>query len=92
MLKEKCPELEKAVLVLEELSEDEKTRLLAEAREKQRRDINARIRTAELNGIELGKVEEKTEIAKKLIEIQMNIDEISKITGLTKNEIEKLMI
>ena len=37
-----------------------------------------------------GKQEEKEEIAKKLINKGMSIEEIVEITGLTKEEIEKL--
>ena len=106
MLKEKNPEIKKAVVVLEQLSEDEQTRALAEAREKMLRDEYARLETAEQigeeRGIEIGEErgiqigEErgieigKKETAKKLLEIQMSIDDISKITGLNKDEIEEL--
>lgn len=103
LLKEKGPELKKAVVVLEQLSEDEQTRLLAEAHEKKLRDEYARLEAAEERGIEIGeqkgiKIGEQRgenkkakEIAKNLIESQMDIDKISKITGLSKDEIEELM-
>ena len=94
MLREKSPELKKAVVVLEQLSEDEQTRALAEAREKMLRDEYARLETAEQigeeRGIEIGKIEEKKETAKKLLEIRMNIDDISRVTGLNKDEIKEL--
>ena len=41
-------------------------------------------------GLEAGKEEEKIEIAKNLIELNISIDDIIKATGLTKEEIEKL--
>ena len=37
-----------------------------------------------------GRTEEKTEIAKNLIKLGINIDDIVKATGLSKEEIEKL--
>ncbi|CDA30431.1 putative uncharacterized protein [Clostridium sp. CAG:492] len=37
-----------------------------------------------------GKIEEKIEIAKKMLAEEMDINLIIKITGLTKDEIEKL--
>lgn len=44
-------------------------------------------RASEIN---YAKKEEKTKIARKLLNIKMNIEEISKITGLTKEEIQRL--
>ena len=41
-------------------------------------------------GLKEGKREQKIEIAEKLKEMNMNIDDIQKATGLTKEEIEKL--
>ena len=37
-----------------------------------------------------GRTEEKTEIAKNLIKLGINVDNIVKATGLSKEEIEKL--
>ena len=37
-----------------------------------------------------GRTEEKTEIAKNLIKLGLNVDDIVKATGLSKEEIEKL--
>ena len=37
-----------------------------------------------------GRTEEKAEIAKNLIKLGINIDDIVKATGLSKEEIEKL--
>ena len=42
------------------------------------------------NGLEDGKKNEKIEIAKKMKAKNMKIDEIAEVTGLTKEEIEKL--
>ena len=37
-----------------------------------------------------GRIEEKTEIAKNLIKLGLNVDNIVKATGLSKEEIEKM--
>ena len=42
------------------------------------------------DGMEKGKSEKTLEIAKKLIKEKMSIEFIEKITGLTKEEIQKL--
>ncbi|MDR1803565.1 MAG: hypothetical protein LBQ94_08155 [Treponema sp.] len=52
MLATKSPQLEKAVGVLKELSADERTRMLAEAREKARRDEVSRLNRAKREGRE----------------------------------------
>ena len=54
MLATKGPELKKAVGVLKELSADERTRMLAEAREKARRDEVSRLNKARREGREEG--------------------------------------
>ena len=54
MLATKGPELKKAVGVLMELSADERTRMLAESREKARRDEASRLRRARREGREEG--------------------------------------
>ncbi len=42
------------------------------------------------NGEEKGKLDEKIEIAKNLLKEGMDIDKISRVVGLSKDEIEKL--
>ncbi|MCL2323110.1 MAG: hypothetical protein FWC47_13535, partial [Oscillospiraceae bacterium] len=54
MLKEKDPEIKKAVMLLEELSEDEETRILADIRERAMRDEYDRHKTATRIGKEKG--------------------------------------
>jgi len=46
---------------------------------------------AEEKGKKEGKNEEKIEIALKALEMGMSIDETSKLTGLTKQQIEELI-
>ena len=41
-------------------------------------------------GLHKGKISEKKDIAKKMLEIGMDIEQIMKITDLSKEEIEKL--
>jgi len=79
-------ELRKAKSVLHVMSEDEELQRLAELKEKWERDERSAIRSARDEGIEIG----KTEIAKKLKQKGMNIEEIIEITGLTEEEIEIL--
>ena len=75
-------EIRKAKEELEYLTGDEEVRRLAELREKAIRDeitnLNGAIR------------ENKLEIAKKLKDMNIKIEDIEKATGLTKEEIEKL--
>ena len=56
------------------------------AKRKRRRKIRADQQKEKLNG----RTEEKTEIAKNLKKLGINIDDIVKATGLSKDEIEKL--
>ena len=79
-------QLEKAVVVLKQLSADEQTRMIYESREKMRRDNDSRLRGARAEGEKSGKIE----IAKNCISLHMPIDEIAKITGLPIDEINKL--
>ena len=82
MLAERNPQMRKAVGVLKELSADERTRMLYEARGMARRDIvsmtNGAIKQAKL------------EIARNLLEINLPFDKIVAVTGLTYEEIEGL--
>ena len=90
--------IKKAEKELEYLSGDEETRRLAELREKAIRDELAAIAQArdegKSEGFSLGKSEGESQntikIAKKMLEKQIDIALIMEITGLTKEEIEKL--
>ena len=94
-------EIKKAKEVLEEISQDKRERYLAELREKYILDQKAiedagydkGLREGMTQGIAQGKKEEKEkilEIAKNLLKINMLIEQIEEVTGLTKEEIEKL--
>ena len=92
------PLLIKTVGVLKELSADERTRLIAEAQEKARRDEASRVNWAREEGRREGREEARQEgrreqtknIARKLIKLNVPIDEIVEATGLTLKEIEEL--
>ena len=76
----------KAKEVLEEISSDEREQYLAELREKYIMDQKA----IEDAGFDKGLKQGKIEIAKKLKENHVDIDIISKSTGLTVEEIQNL--
>ena len=86
--------VKKAEKELEYLSGDEETRRLAELREKAIRDELAAIAQArdegKSEGISLGIIQDKIEIAKKMLAKEMDIALIIELTGLTKEEIERL--
>ena len=76
------PVMKKATMHLMELSTDEKTRLLYEARLKEHRDNYAREQGAVKN--------REIEIAKNLLADSMSYEKIVSYTGLTPAEIESL--
>jgi len=80
MLATKTPELKKAVGVLKELSADEHTRMLAEDREKARRDMASRLDGARKEG--------KLEVAQNLKAMGLSPDQIAAATGLSLAEIK----
>ncbi len=82
MIAEKNPQIRKAVVRLEELSNDERTRLLYESREKMEWDNAARDRAA--------RKETSIAIAKKMLRRKRPIDEIMEDTGLLREEVESL--
>lgn len=98
MKTEKNENVKEAVNELKELSEDEHEQRLAELREKYIIDRNTLIHSGyrdgiaegEKRGIEEGSKNEKIAIAKKMKNAKANIDFIAQMTGLTKEEIEKL--
>lgn len=83
-------EIKKAQEELEYLTGDEEIRRLAELREKAIRDEVTNINAAKRKGIEEGEKKEKLEIAKRMKKEGMDIQIIEKLTGLIKEEIEKL--
>ena len=94
--------IKKAIGELEQVSGDEKIRRIAELKEKYIRDEQASLEYAKDEGyktgkeegmkagIEEGRNERNLDIAKNLLKQNIAIDIISKATGLTQEEIEKL--
>jgi len=89
-----------------DLNQDTYARELYEGREKQRRDNASRERQAKMDGIEVGirrgikkgikeglvegERKKALDIAQRLLEANMPIENISSITGLTIKEIEEI--
>ena len=92
-------EIKKAKEVLETISQDEKEVRLAELREKYRMDQHAimlagydkGLKEGIEQGIEQGVVQERKKIVKKLLENDVSQEDIAKITGLSKEEIENII-
>ncbi|TDX51518.1 putative transposase/invertase (TIGR01784 family) [Orenia marismortui] len=103
MLEERMKELKEAAEVLELLSHDKKARELYESRQKAIHDqvtniIGATeeareegIKLGEKRGIEKGRIKEKIETAKNLLNMGLEIEQVVKATGLKKEEVENLV-
>ena len=84
--------IKKAQKELKKISSDEHERYLAELREKYIMDQKATEDAGYYKGIKEGIKEGMISVAKKLLQQKISIEVISKATGLTKEEIEKLEI
>ena len=93
-IKDTIQAINEAKKVLEEISQDEKEQYLAELRLKQILDTKAikagAYEEGREEGIEEGIEEQTLVIAKKMKKEDLSIDMIMKITGLSKEKIEKL--
>ena len=95
---EKNETVRKAQEELEYLEGDEAFKRKVELKEKYERDMNSAIHYGKeegmkkglQEGLQEGKISEKKNIAKKMLEIGMDVEQIMKITDLPKEEIEKL--
>ena len=99
-------EIKKAKEVLEEISQDEREIYLAELREKYIMDqkaiegagydkgydkgLESGVEIGKKRGIEQGRQDEKIQIAKNLLMQKVDLEIISKATGLTIEEIKNL--
>ena len=90
VMNEKNKSVEKAKKILEEISQDERERYLAELRPKYIMNQKAVADAGYDKGVEQGIKKEKLEIAKKLKEMNMPLSDIEKATGLTVGKIQKL--
>ena len=98
---EKNETVRKAQEELEYLEGDEAFKRKVELKEKYEKDMNSAIHYGReegmkkglqeglQKGLQEGKTSEKKDIAKKMLEIGMNVEQIMKITDLSKEEIEK---
>ena len=83
---EENKEIKEAVVEVIKLSEDEKMRKLEELREKAIMDEKDIFRAGE----DKGKTTERIEIAKKILDMNLPIEQIIEVTSLTKEEIEAI--
>ena len=87
--------IKKAKELLKTISQDEEEIRKAELREKFIRDQHAimlaGIEQGIKQGIEQGIMQEKQQVVKNLLELNTPIEQIKKITGLSKEEIEKII-
>ena len=87
--------LKDAKKILDQIKKDEREEEIAWLREKYVRDqnnmISTGIRKGLKQGIEEGKKQKQEEIVLKLVEERIEIDKIMKITGYTREEIEKII-
>lgn len=86
MAEEKNKIIKEAKKEVEYLTGDEEVKRLAELREKWEMDRNSEIGQAKKEG----KIEEKLEIAKSMLTKKFKEEDITAITGLSKEEIEKI--
>ena len=92
------PAIDEAWGVIKVLSGDERTRALAEAREKARMDLDSWLGDAKHEGreegleegLQKGRHEEKLAVARNLLKEKVPLDTISKATGLPLDEVKKL--
>jgi predicted transposase/invertase (TIGR01784 family) len=88
MVAKTSPEIAKAVGVIMELSEDERTRLLVEEREKYRRDEEARREYAYEEGEKKGRME----VARRLLLEKDPVERVAKVAGLSLEEVKALAL
>ena len=81
------PAIAKAIAALEFIEQDEDARRMYELREKARWDYTSAMDAS----LEQGKLEGKVEIARNMLLLKINIDVIQKATGLSCEEISKLV-
>jgi predicted transposase YdaD len=85
-LTKKNPRIGKAVVILKELSADERTRMLAEDREKAWKDEQGRLDFA----LQKGRSEKSYDVAKKALSEGLSIELIQRLTSLKSEEIVAL--
>ena len=86
MAKKENKEIKKAMDIIDEMSMDPKEWELYESRRLAIMDYNTGMHQSRKDGIK----EEKNRVAKELLKLGMNIEDIQKVTKVTKEEIEQL--
>lgn len=89
-LMERSDTMKAAINKLQEISADEKMRELYRAREKSRLDMISKLKYAENKGREEGRLEEKKNVARKLLLAGLTIEQIVEATDLTIEEVMEL--
>ena len=89
-LAQTSPAMEEAWGVIKELSADERERLLAEDREKSRRDKAAYYETGLVEGRAEGRMEERKNLVANMLAQGVSPEQISSFTGLTLGNVKAL--
>ena len=84
------PAINEAWGVIKVLSGDERARALAEAREKARMDLDSYMDDARYEGEQAGLQKGKLEVARNLLREKMPVDVVSRATGLSIDELNRL--
>ena len=90
MAEEKNEEVKKAVVLVDEMSMDQKERELYEARLMAKYNYDSGMAGARENGILEGEKSKQIQIAKRMKEKGMALEEIEEITGLSEEEIKNI--
>ena len=76
--------------LLMSISQNERERAIFRSRRKFQTDMQSNLATAEDNGKQIGRAEEKIEIARNALQMEMTVADIVRLTGLTQAEVENL--
>ena len=90
MLAERNTHIGRAVAVLKELSEDERTRLLEESCQKARWDEELRIEAALAEGRMEGRMEGALATARNALRMGLSAEDVAIMTGVSREEVERL--
>jgi predicted transposase/invertase (TIGR01784 family) len=82
--------LQMAGSLLMSISQDERERAVFRSRRMFQTDKESDIATAEDRGVQRGRVEGILDVARKAFQMNMSIDDIARLTGLTLEEVENL--
>ncbi len=77
---------------MEFLANDKEVLRLYHLREMAQIDYNSGMKKAKDKGRAEGKAEEKIEVARNALKMNMSVDDISKLTGLSRQQIEDIKI